>query len=204
MTTAGIVPTSAVIELFRHELDGSGDQPDDPLLRLLLDLHRNNIAQWGFEDETRRPGAAPASIADAKREIDRLNAKRHGFVEAVDATIDAAIAQTPTATPATESPGMVYDRLSVLVLRLHHTELAVRAEQSSGSQYAQRLPVLDEQLVVLEEALDALLADVRAGTRRFVPYQHLKLYTPKPLTRLRSRAAPRSTPRRRRADTPPG
>ena len=36
-------------------------------------------------------------------------------------------------------------------------------------------------------ALEALLQDVRAGTRRFLPYEHLKLYAPGPKTRLQAR-----------------
>jgi hypothetical protein len=178
VSTDGLVPTSTVIEAFRRALDGTRDRPADAFLGPLHDLHRNNVAQWSLEDATRAPDADPAAVAAAKREIDRLNARRHGFVEDVDAVIDQAIAQSPTATPATESPGMVFDRLSVLVLRIHHTELAARGDPAPANAYAQRLPVLYEQLAVLEEALDAFLAEVRAGRRRFLPYRHLKLYTP--------------------------
>ena len=42
--------------------------------------------------------------------------------------------------------------------------------------YAARLPVLYLQLADLQLAIDGLIADVRDGTRRFVPYQSLKLY----------------------------
>ena len=178
MTSEQLASASEVVAEFRRALAGRDGQSAEPLLGLLVDLHRNNIAQWELEDETRRPGAEPASVANAKREIDRLNAKRHAFVEDVDAAIDHAVAQSPTATPSTESPGMVFDRLSVLVLRIHHTELAAQSDPPATNVYAQRLPVLSEQLAVLEEALDAFLAEVRAGTRRFLPYQHLKLYTP--------------------------
>ena len=36
--------------------------------------------------------------------------------------------------------------------------------------------MLHEQLAPLQAALEALFDDVRAGRKRFVPYQSLKLY----------------------------
>ena len=56
-------------------------------------------------------------IANAKREIDRLNIGRHRMVQEIDAAFDASLDQQATAPLATESPGMVLDRLSVLVIR---------------------------------------------------------------------------------------
>jgi hypothetical protein len=146
------------------------------LVELLVELHATNLSQWGCEDRVRAPGVDIATIAQAKETIDRLNAQRHRLVEQIDVAIDGTMAQVPSATPATESPAMVFDRLSVLVIRIHHTELAVGSDGSRAESYAPRLPVLYGQLAVLTEALDALLADVREGRRRFVPYQSLKLY----------------------------
>jgi hypothetical protein len=163
------MPTVAeVVAAFRRALEGP-QEATDGLLGTLLGLHANNLDQWKLEDVARDPAATDAVIATAKRGIDRLNLKRHHFVEQVDSAIDASIAQTDSAPPATESPGMVFDRLSVLVIRLHHTEVA------SGP-YGPRLPVLREQLASLETALERLLRDVREGERSFLPYRHLKLY----------------------------
>jgi hypothetical protein len=178
VTSAHRVSAGAVVAELRRALDERADRPADPLLGLLFDLQRNNLAQWELEDETRRPDADDAAVAAAKTGIDRLNATRHQLVEELDAAIDRAVSQTPTATPSTESPAMVFDRLSVLLIRIHHTELAARSDRAAPAVYAERLPILYGQLAVLEEALDAFLAEVRAGTRRFVPYRHLKLYAP--------------------------
>jgi hypothetical protein len=154
------------------------DRPNaSKLVALLLELHDTNLSQWSFEDRVRSAGVDIATIAQAKEAIDRLNVKRHQLVEEIDVAIGSTMPQVPSATPATESPAMVLDRLSVLVIRIHHTELAVGADGSGAQRYAARLPVLYRQLAVLQEALDALLADVREGRRRFVPYQSLKLYT---------------------------
>ncbi len=71
---------------------------------------------------------------------------------------------------------MVFDRLSVLVIRIHHTELAAGEDASDADLYAARLPVLYRQLAELQQAIDSLIAHVRDGTMRFVPYQSLKLY----------------------------
>jgi hypothetical protein len=166
---SGPVPSVVdVVAQFRRVL--AGDDPDagGPVLDALLELLRTNVAQWRLEDATRAPDSSDAVVAMAKRGIDALNLRRHECVEAVDAEIGRALAQTPSAPPATESPAMAFDRLSVLVIRIHHTEMA--------DAYAARLPSLYHQLEVLETALEALMSDVRGGTRSFLPYQHLKLY----------------------------
>jgi len=71
---------------------------------------------------------------------------------------------------------MVFDRLSVLVIRIRCTELAARAEPVDHDAYSARLPVLYTQLASLQAALEALFDDVRAGVKRFVPYESFKLY----------------------------
>ena len=71
---------------------------------------------------------------------------------------------------------MALDRLTVLVIRVHHTELAAGEGAPDAGVYAARLPVLHRQLADLEQAIDGLVDDVGAGRRRFVPYQSLKLY----------------------------
>jgi hypothetical protein len=169
-----------VVAEFRRILrDGERDPGGAGLAAGLLgDLHRTNISQWHCEDDGRRVGASDATVASAKRAIDRLNTTRHGLIEAIDAGIDAAIPQAPAAPLATESPAMVFDRLSVLVIRIHHTELAATSNGSDTDLYAGRLPVLHRHLAALEEALDGLLQGVREGSRRFLPYQPLKLYAP--------------------------
>ena len=52
---------------------------------------------------------------------------------------------------------MVFDRLSVLMIRIHHTQLAAGSGRSDADVYAARLPILHQQLALLEEALDAAL-----------------------------------------------
>ena len=113
----------------------SGDRPPSTAV---VDLLRssccsNNLDQWRREDAARRPGADDAAVAAAKRDIDALNGTRHRLVEAVDAALAAAIEQVPRRTPTTESPAMVFDRLSVLAIRVHFTEQAARASAGDGA-----------------------------------------------------------------------
>ena len=109
---------------------------------------------------------------DAKRGIDRLNIGRHHLMEQIDASIDAGLDQPPDAPLATESPGMVLDRLSVLVIRRVRTETA----SPTRSDYAGRLPELDARIAALSSAFDSYVDELQAGTRRFLPYEHFKLY----------------------------
>ena len=172
----GVPEVSDVVAEYRARARDPDRRRPEGLLGQLSDLHETNITQWSFEDRVRSLGGDDAMVADAKREIDGLNARRHHLVEAIDAAIDEAIPQSATATPSTESPAMVFDRLSVLVIRIDHTERAAVANRSDGDSYVTRLPVLHGQLATLEEALTALLEEIRAGTKRFMPYQSLKLY----------------------------
>ena len=114
----------------------------------------------------------------AKRSIDHHNLERHRLAEQVDAAIDAALVQSTTATPSTESPAMAFDRLSVLTIRLDRTHRAARTTANAEGEFGRRLLRLSEQLHELVKAIDAMLDDVRAGRRRFVLYEHLKLYAP--------------------------
>jgi hypothetical protein len=153
----------------------AGPDPDG-LMELLLELLRSNLQQWELEDVTRIPEVDDATVAGAKRSIDRLNIERHRLAERIDALIGAALVQSATATPSTESPAMAFDRLSVLAIRLDQTHRAARMAGNGGGDFGRRLLRLSGQLDELAEAIDALLEDVRAGRRRFVPYEHFKLY----------------------------
>ena len=177
VTSADLPTVAAVVEAFRGAEEPPEAEPPG-LLGTLLGLHRNNLAQWKLEDAARDPEATDIAVASAKRGIDRLNLVRHHLVEQIDRAIEDFIGQKAGAPPSTESPGMAFDRLSVLVIRLHHTETASLSPTADASLYAERLPALSEHLSSLEAALERLLQDLRNGERSFVPYRHLKLYGP--------------------------
>jgi hypothetical protein len=171
------LPTiTSVIADFRRALREPASPARDGVLGLLLRLHHNNVVQWNREDAARGDEADDHAVAAAKRDIDALNTKRHELVEAIDAALAIGIEQAPAAPPTTESPAMVFDRLSVLVIRISFTERAASSPRDDRHLHAARLPVLQQQLVLLHEALAALYDDVQTGRRRFLPYQSLKLY----------------------------
>jgi hypothetical protein len=171
------LPTSdQVVAEFRRALGDPEHRSTRSVVGRLLDLLRSNLDQWNLEDNARGPGADDAAVAETKRAIDQLNAGRHRIVEEIDAAIDRAVTQDASAPLATESPAMAFDRLSVLMIRIHNTERAAGEEASEARGYAARLPLLYLQLSDLRQAIDGLIGDVREGSRRFVPYQSLKLY----------------------------
>ena len=175
MTDAELPTVASVAAAFRTALELPGEAAAG-LLGALLGLHANNVAQWQLEDAARDPLATDAEVAGAKRGIDRLNLTRHQFVEQVDGLIDDVLTPSAGAPPATESPGMAFDRLSVLIIRLHYTEVASSSSAGNLGLYRERLPALREQVASLEAALEQLLRDVREGQRSFLPYRQLKLY----------------------------
>ena len=173
-----VPPISEVVAQFRRTLRGDTCEAGIGLMGPLLELLRSNQAQWEFEDVTRDASACDRDVAGAKRAIDRLNLQRHRLVENIDAIIDASIAQSPSAPLATESPGMALDRLSVIAIRIGRTEAVAFSGAPDAAAYAARLPRLEHQLLALSSAIEVLLEDVQAGVRRFLVYEHLKLYLP--------------------------
>jgi hypothetical protein len=155
-----------------------GEPPRDvpALAGRAAEIVLSNLRQWELEDTTRDPQASDAVIAAAKRAIDRLNLDRHRLVQEIDAGIAASLDQPATARMVTESPGMVLDRLSVLVIRRARTA----ALSGCNETYAARLPGINGQLAALSAAFDDCLEDLRTGARRFVAYEHFKLYSAEP------------------------
>jgi hypothetical protein len=171
----GLVAASAadvVAEMERVVLGGPGAPP--AWASLVGALVGSNLRQWDLEDASRDPSASDTVVANAKREIDRLNIGRHHLVQEIDTAFDSSLDQQATAPLATESPGMVLDRLSVLVIRCARTRTAL----SHDGTYADRLEAVESQLAALSVAFDSYTAELRAGSRRFLPYEHLKLYRP--------------------------
>jgi Protein of unknown function (DUF4254) len=167
-------PAVEIVAVMELAASGQETPVGAALTTAILNLVASNLQQWDLEDATREGGASDAQVANAKREIDRLNVSRHRLVEQIDAAIDAVLDQPATAPLATESPGMVLDRLSVLVIRRARTAAA----SWHDPKMADRVRALEAQVVALSAALDSYMDELQAGTRRFLRYQSLKLYGP--------------------------
>lgn len=150
------------------------------LMGLAEAQHRANFDLWHEEDKARDPGASDAEIAAVKRAIDRLNQLRNDLVERLDGMLlTQAGEQNPGAPLNSETPGLMIDRLSILALKIHHTEEETHRESATEAHRQKntaRLAVLKEQRSDLAGCLDALWSEVRAGTRRFKLYRQMKMY----------------------------
>lgn len=148
----------------------------------LAGLHQTNSELWDAEDEARDHSVSPEILGETKRRIDRLNYRRNQLIDRIDEALIAlgAAGFSCSAAPIhTETFGSVLDRLSVLTLRMFHTE------QTDGD-CGDRMPQLRSQMRQLNDAVDGLAAEVVEGRRRVPRSPKLKLYGKRRIT-----AAPR-------------
>jgi Protein of unknown function (DUF4254)/Glycosyltransferase family 9 (heptosyltransferase) len=131
-----------------------------------LALHAMNFRLWHHEDAVRRPGAGDHEVAHAKRCIDDLNARRNAAIEDVDAALLDCIHSNQSAPLHTETPATIVDRLSVLALRILHTNRAGRQ--------ASHLAVLEQQYDDLFYGLERYLTRMQDGEIRFKLYRQFK------------------------------
>jgi hypothetical protein len=155
---------------------------DGSLAGLVESQHAANFALWHAEDEARQPTADDASIAAVKREIDRVNQVRNDTTERIDSSLLASLREESAESQGeqhSETPGMMIDRLSILSLKLFHTEEEldrVGAPAGHRERNAARFATLEEQRDDLSRCLDRLWAQVCAGERYFRQYRQLKMY----------------------------
>ncbi len=152
-------------------------------LRAVARQHRANFDLWHIEDEARTPGASDADLARVKRNIDRTNQLRNDLAEELDRALLNWL--EPQGLPNTsaplnsESPGLMIDRLSILALKIYHTNEEARrsdAEQGHVQRNLNRLDILKGQRDDLAGCLEALWRETLAGTRQFKLYRQLKMY----------------------------
>ncbi|MEW2576080.1 DUF4254 domain-containing protein [Streptomyces syringium] len=136
-------------------------------------LHTVNGRLWDTEDRVRGALLSAAQVADCKREIDQLNAERNELAERADEVLGLLADAGRAAAPLhTETLASVVDRLSVLTLRIWHSERAAARDELAR----RRVPTLHGQREELCAALDALVSDVVAGRRRLPVPARFKLY----------------------------
>ncbi len=181
--TYGMIRANDILRL--HDLSTAhGHDPatavpvaSDSFAQLVLDQHQANFDLWHREDEARDPMVSDAVIAQVKHDIDRLNQLRNDLAEQIDLALLDSVELDPAAPLHSESPGLIVDRLSILALKIFHTEEQVhRSTQDHQDRNRARLSVLNEQRDDLAACLDQLWAEVLGGTRRFKLYRQLKMY----------------------------
>lgn len=154
--------------------------PQSELEELVAAQHGANFDLWHEEDAARDPQAGDHAIVEVKRKIDALNQERNDLVERIDAVLLESFPDMNPAAPLhSETPAMIVDRLSILALKVFHTqEEAERA--AAGEEHLrrnrQRLEIVRAQRTDLTGCLRALMAELSAGTRRFQLYRQMKMY----------------------------
>jgi len=151
----------------------------DGLMMLVMAQHQANFDLWHEEDKARVPGVPDAEIVRVKRAIDRLNQRRNDLVEEMDGWLMERLQQSVEAPLHSETPGLMIDRLSILALKIYHTqEEAYRASatEEHRARNGARVALLAEQRGDLAGCLDSLWAQVLEGSRRFKLYRQLKMY----------------------------
>lgn len=159
---------------------GGKDAEVDNLMGLAVAQHRANFDLWHEEDKARDPDASDAEIVKVKHAIDALNQRRNDLVQQIDELLLASAGEQNTAAPLhSETPGMMIDRLSILALKIYHTQEEAHRNSATDAHRRKnvaRLGVLEEQRADLAGCLDALWKEVIAGTRRFKLYRQMKMY----------------------------
>ncbi len=165
---------------------------DTPEL-LALRLHRANFDLWHTEDRARNPRSSPAEIVVEKHNIDRFNQQRNDLVQSFDQllldALHAASLPSLQAPLNSETPGLMLDRLSILALKIYHTQEEIargeREDPAHAERNRRRLALLLEQRADLAGCMDALWSQVLSGERRFKLYQQLKMYNDPALNPVR-------------------
>jgi hypothetical protein len=155
----------------------------DPFEAAIESLHRANFELWHQEDKARDPGAGDAAIAAAKRAIDAINQRRNDQMERCDTflleELSAEELPNPKAELHSETPGLMLDRLSILSLKMYHTQAEterIPSPPGHRERNLRRLAILESQRNDLAACIDRLWQRVLNGEARFQVYRQLKMY----------------------------
>jgi hypothetical protein len=174
-----------LMAVWTESLNSSSDEPpadNMPFMALVYQLHHLNFLLWNNEDEARRSDIDDATQVNVKRESHRLNQARNDAIEKVDEwLLDNAYGHlTELELPMrTETPGSVFDRLSILSFKVYHmAEQAHRLDVSDAHREAcqQKLAILRTQQADLEKALLEMFDDLDKGKIKMKIYRQFKMY----------------------------
>jgi len=166
--------------LFWHDPSAPRPPAGERFEQLVLDQHRANFDLWHREDAARDPLSGDQAIAACKRAIDKLNQLRNDLAERIDRDLLDSLPPLDPGLPLhSETPGLIIDRLSILALKIFHTDEETRRSSATPEhreRNRERLTVLNNQRDDLAGCLAELWADIRANRRRFKLYRQLKMY----------------------------
>jgi hypothetical protein len=132
---------------------------------------------WNYEDLARSVVAGPSLISDVKRSIDRLNAKRHNLVDAIDHEV-VRLCPMPNIRYS-ETPGEICDRLLIITLKfLANSEIIDDSSVPVSFRRDARCRIshLHVWREHLQKCLSSELRDIAAGCAAIPPRAEFKLY----------------------------
>jgi len=165
-----------------HDDEALQPQDNSMFMQLALELHRYNYLLWHQEDIARRDDVDPATIAKVKRAIDELNQQRSDAIERIDEWLlsnhygHLVDYELPVRT---ETPGSVFDRLSILAIKVFHMREQTErndVDQAHIDTCFQKLKILLQQQQDLQESLIAMFTDLNNGKIRMKIYRQFKMY----------------------------
>jgi len=154
------------------------------LEKTLSELLITNFTIWTYEDNVRRKDLPDTEIANFKRKIDIENQKRNNLMDTIDVILKNDIekfVKKPTGSLPlnSETPGSIFDRLTVLCLREYHLEKETQrkdVEKSHIERCEKMLKEVRERSNDLLKCLEELLTDYYNGKKRLKAYCQHKLY----------------------------
>lgn len=168
---------------FWHTEPARHDQVGGELHPIAFELAWRNYLLWHEEDKARRTDVNDSIISQVKRNIDGFNQQRNDLIERLDEAILAWLLKQTTFDDRlplnSETPGSIVDRISILSLKVYHMHedtLRDDIDQAHRERSLQKLAILREQRADLELALERLLDEYLAGTRRMKIYRQFKMY----------------------------
>ena len=102
-------------------VDDNAERPSDKFAALVVAQHKENFDLWHQEDKAREPGVSDASIAQVKRNIDKLNQKRNDMIVELDLAFEKNFfSQLDNGDLPwnSETAGSIIDRLSIASLKV--------------------------------------------------------------------------------------
>jgi hypothetical protein len=173
--------SAAVNALYANEFKISEDRLLEKTMDLLLEA---NFTLWRYEDDARRTDVPDNVIAGLKRKIDRENQKRNDLIDTIDSILREDLEQKarvpgPSAPLNSETPGSLFDRLTILALRsrnLGKEILRKDADSAHIEKCSRMLEQVKERTIDLTKCLEELLNDYYSGRKKLKSYKQHKLY----------------------------
>lgn len=155
------------------------ENPRTSLEECLLLNHYFNCFLWRLEDKARDISAKDSTISAVKRKIDSANQLRNDQIDEMNLEFFRTVPLNKNAPLFTECPGSVFDRLSIVNLKVYHLEQKIMAPFSETSQKKEALIKFNQlvgQRADLIASLETMFELLIAGKMAFKPFFQMKMY----------------------------